>query len=113
MSHQKRRHQRVPSAIPFTLDDGSDAITRDLSPSGVYFETEGRVAVGSVVRFSLQFDNPSGDLLFLCVARVVRVRDENGKLGIGAEIVESHLERKDRAAHRLAPSRASAAVRVR
>jgi len=97
MSLQKRRHQRVPSAIPFTLDDGSEAITRDLSPSGVYFETEGPVVMGSVVRFSLQFDNPSGDLLFLCVARVVRIHDENGKLGFGAEIVESRLERKDSA----------------
>ena len=45
MSLQKRRHQRVPSAIPFTLDDGSEAITRDLSPSGVYFETEGPVVI--------------------------------------------------------------------
>jgi len=69
----------------------------DLSPSGVYFETEGPVVMGSVVRFSLQFDNPSGDLLFLCVARVVRIHDENGKLGFGAEIVESRLERKDSA----------------
>jgi len=103
MSHQKRQHQRVPSAIPFILDDGSEAITRDLSPSGVYFETEGQLAVGSVVRFSLQFDNPSGDLLFLCTARVVRIREENGKLGFGAEIVDSRLERKDSASRR--PSR--------
>ena len=112
MSLQNRRHQRVPSAIAFTLDDGSDAITRDLSPSGVYFETEGRVTVGSVVRFSLQFDNPSGNLLFLCVARVARIREENGKLGIGAEIVESRLERKDNLVPRSAAP-ASAAVRVR
>jgi hypothetical protein len=113
MSHQRRQHQRVPSAISFILDDGSDAIARDLSPSGVYFETDGQLAVGSVVRFSLQFDNPSGDLLFLCVAEVVRVRDENGKLGVGAKIVESHLERKDSAVHRVRPARASAAVRAR
>jgi len=111
MSLQKRRHQRVPSAIPFILDDGSDAITRDLSPSGVYFETEGRVTVGSVVHFSLQFDNPSGDLLFVCAARVARIRAEEGKLGIGAEIIESRLERKGSTVPRnVAP--ASAAVPV-
>jgi hypothetical protein len=113
MSEQRRRHQRVPSAIPFTLDDGSDAVTRDLSPSGVYFETDGEVALGSVVRFSLQFDNPSGDLLFQCVARVVRINSENGKLGVGAQIVESHLERKDSAIDRPYVKRARATVRVR
>ena len=113
MSQQRRQHQRVPSAIPFILDDGSGAITRDLSPSGVYFETDGPLAVGSEVRFSLQFDNPSGDLLFLCVARVVRIRDQNGRLGVGAQIVESRLERKDRAVHRPNAARSIAAVRVR
>ena len=113
MSAQKRRHQRVPSAIPFTLEDGSGAITRDLSPSGIYFETESEIAVGSELRFSLQFDNPSGDLMFHCVAEVVRLRDESGKLGVGAVILESRLERKDAAVQRPNPVRASATVRVR
>lgn len=113
MSEQKRRQQRVPSAIPFTLDDGSGAITRDLSPSGVYFETEGEIAVGSLLHFSLEFDNPSGDLLFQCVARVVRVQPEDGKLGVGAQFVESHLERKDSSIHRPNKARAAALARVR
>jgi hypothetical protein len=113
MSAQKRRHQRVPSAIPFTLDDGSGAITRDLSPSGVYFETDGKLAVGSVVRFALEFDNPSGDLLFQCVAQVVRLQDANGKLGVGAKIVESHLERKDNTVPQPKVARARATVPVR
>jgi hypothetical protein len=112
MSEQRRRQQRVPSAIPFTLDDGSGAVTRDLSPSGVFFETEGELAVGSVVRFALEFDNPSGDLLFQCVAQVVRVRHQNGKLGVGAEIIESHLEKKERAVRRHA-ARVGDLVRVR
>lgn len=112
MSEQRRRHQRVPSAIPFTLDDGSGAVTRDLSPSGVYFETESKPAVGSVLRFALEFDNPSGNLLFQCVARVVRVQSEDGKLGVGAEIVESHLERKDTSIQR-PYVRAGATARVR
>ena len=113
MSQQRRQHQRVPTAISFVLDDGSDAIARDLSPSGVYFETDGQLAVGSEVRFSLQFDNPSGDLLFTCVAEVVRVRDENGKLGVGAKIIESHLERKETAVHRQRAARARVTVPVR
>jgi hypothetical protein len=113
MSEQRRRHQRVPSAIPFTLDDGSEAVSRDLSPSGVYFETEGKLAVGSVVRLALEVDNPSGDLLFQCVARVVRIRTENGKTGVGAEIVESHLERKDTSTQSAAIARADAIARIR
>ena len=112
MSAQRRRHQRVSSAIPFSLDDGSGAITRDLSPTGIYFETDGVLTVGSEIRFSLQFDNPSGDLLFQCVARVVRVRSENGKLGVGAQIVESQIHRADSAIYRPV-ARPSAAVRVR
>ena len=113
MSEPKRRHERVPSAIPFILEDGSGAITRDLSPSGVYFETEGDLEVGSTIRFSLAFDNPSGDLLFTCVAKVVRIRPVDGKLGVGAQIVESELERKDSAARRLIPARETVAIRVR
>ena len=111
MSEQRRRHHRVPSAIPFTLDDGSGAVTRDLSPTGLYFETDGVLSVGSEIRFSLEFENPSGDLLFQCVARIVRIRPENGKLGVGAQIIESQIERKDSAIYR--PVARAAALRAR
>ena len=113
MSEQRRRQQRVPSAISFTLEDGSGAITRDLSPSGIYFETDGDLELGSDIQFALTFDNPSGDLLFHCVARVVRIRPENGRLGVGAEIVESHLERKDSAIRRPNLARRGASVHLR
>jgi ABC-type arginine transport system ATPase subunit len=68
------------------------------------------LTVGSEVRFSLTFDNPSGDLMILCVAQVVRVQEENGKLGVGAVIVESNLERADAVARRVRLARADVAV---
>jgi len=111
MSEQKRRHERVASAIAFSLEDGTTAITRDISPSGVYFESDGGLAVGTVLRFDLGFDSASGGLMLRCVARVVRVNQENGKNGVAAEIIESRLERKDPASEERVSSRIRSAVR--
>ena len=112
MSEQKRRHERVSSSIAFTLEDGTTATTRDISPSGVFFESESDLTVGTVLRFDLGFDSPSGGLLVRCVARVVRVNQANGKMGIGAEIIESRLERKLTAGETVTSSRIRSAARV-
>jgi len=113
MSEQKRRHERVASAIAFSLEDGTTAVTRDISPSGVYFEADGSLAVGTLLRFDLGFDSALGGLLVRCVARVVRVKQEDGKTGVGAEIIESRLERKEPASDQYVSTPIRSAARVR
>ena len=94
MPELRRAQQRVTAAMPVKLLDGSaTGITRDISPSGIYFETDEELASGSPIEFVLEFDNPSGKLLLECKGEIVRVERAGGKVGIAAKILESHLER--------------------
>ena len=74
--------------------EGRDAgITRDVSPSGIFFETGEEMTPGAPIRFALSFDNPAGNLLLHCAAEVVRVERSDGKVGVAAKIIESRMER--------------------
>ena len=68
-------------------------VTRDISPSGIFFETDAEMTQGSPIHFSLEFENPSGKLLLECSGEIVRVERAGGKVGVAAKILESRLER--------------------
>jgi hypothetical protein len=93
MPELRRAQQRVSAVLPVKVEGRPAGVTRDISPSGIYFETDTEMASGSVILFSLEFDNPSGKLLLECSGEVVRVEKAGGKIGIAAKIVESRLER--------------------
>lgn len=93
MAELRRAQQRVSAALPVKVEGRATGITRDISPSGIYFETDVEMTSGSAIHFSLEFDNPSGKLLLECSGEIVRVERAGGKVGIAAKIVESRLER--------------------
>lgn len=67
------------------------AETKDISVSGIYFETEESFAPGSEVDFTLDLRHvkPGGVVRLVCKGRIVRVERKDGKLGV-AVAIDSH-----------------------
>jgi len=78
---ERRRGQRFKLALPVQLNDGI-GITRDISTSGIFFETESAYAIGDTIRLLLNFEHET----LQCEARVVRVEPRNGQFGIAVEL---------------------------
>jgi len=93
MAELRRAQQRVSAVLPVKVEGRSAGVTRDISPSGIFFETDQDMTDGSTIHFTLEFDNPSGKLLLECSGEIVRIEKAGGKIGIAAKIVESRLER--------------------
>ena len=93
MSELRRAQQRVSAVLPVKVEGKTAGVTRDISPAGIFFETDLDMADGSAIHFTLEFDNPSGKLLLECSGQIVRIERAGGKIGVAAKIVESRLER--------------------
>ena len=65
-------------------------ITRNISTSGVYFETDVDYAPGSEINFAIELDGPAERKLILrCRGMIVRIEHRAGKVGVAVEIVAS------------------------
>ncbi len=108
MATGERREARISAARPVRLDRGN-GVTRNVSASGVYFETNMGYAAGSLISFAIELDAPRGEKLMLrCRGEIVRVESHDGKVGVAAKILSSKLESKRMASGPgLAPSRIS------
>jgi len=91
MANAKRKEERVHAALPVDLGNGT-GITRDVSASGMYFETDVDYAAGSEISLSIEFDTPGGKLVMKCQGQIVRVEHRDGKVGVAAKIIESRFE---------------------
>jgi hypothetical protein len=95
MATEPRQSQRVNAEVSVRLQNNASGITRDISPSGVYFVIDETVADGQPIRFTLEFEDPAGGVLHLnCSGHVVRVEESGGKRGVAVRIAESSLERR-------------------
>ena len=88
-----RTQQRVSAAVPVTVDGARTGMTRNMSPSGIFFETDAEMRIGESIHFSVTFDSPPGKLMLECRGEIVRVEDVGGRTGVAVKIVESRLER--------------------
>ena len=88
-----RRDERIDATLAVVLEQGL-GVTRNVSASGVYFETDAPLAQGAALSFSLSFDDAlGGPLLLKCEAKIVRIEDRGGMLGVGASITNFKFER--------------------
>lgn len=96
MAKEPRQSQRVNATVPVRLDNDATGITRDISPSGVYFVISEKLEAGQTIRFTVEFEDPGGGPLHLdCVGTVVRIEEAGGKSGVAVTITESRLDRRD------------------
>ena len=68
---------------------GIQGLTRNISATGIYFETETAGEPGSRVRFTVEVNVRGEKLKLVCEGEVVRVEHNNGMLGIAAKLVNS------------------------
>jgi Tfp pilus assembly protein PilZ len=78
---ERRRGERFKLAVAVQLKNGA-GVTRDISTSGIFFETESAYAIGDTIRLFLNFEHET----LQCEARVVRVEPRNGQFGVAVEL---------------------------
>ena len=92
LAMDKRREERMSVTRPVSLDRGT-GVTRNISTSGVFFETDVGYAPGSKIIFAIELDGPQGEKLMLrSRGEIVRIELRRGKVGVAVKIVASKLE---------------------
>jgi hypothetical protein len=82
-----RREDRERKKLPVKVyGDNVKGVTRDLSASGVYFETDSRYQVGSMIKVTIDFDSPQG-MQLECEGTIVRVEGcGSDKVGVAVRM---------------------------
>ena len=90
MNREHRGAKRYELRLPVRYGDGCVGVTRNISASGVYFETDraGRDGASYVLEVEL------ADATIRCEGRVVRVEPLGNRIGIALELTTSSLEVK-------------------
>ena len=89
---EKRREQRIPATRPVQLPGGT-GVTRNISSSGIFFETDGDYAEGGEINFAVEIDGLREEKVMLRARGIiVRIARNDGKIGIAARIVNSALD---------------------
>lgn len=90
-AEEQRREQRVHAALRVALDNNATGLTRDVSASGIFFETEAAFDRGSAICFDIDIDTPGGPVVLSCRGEIVRVERREARLGVAVKILESVL----------------------
>lgn len=85
---EHRRAGRVDASLPVDLG-GAQGMTRDVSASGAFFETDASYTVGSEVRFAIDLDTPWGPAHFDCRGTIVRLERRDGTVGVAVRFTDS------------------------
>jgi hypothetical protein len=78
--------------MPVHLGDSQTGVTRDVSASGIFFETDCRFAKGSSIHFTIDIEAAAGKIALNCQGEIVRVEERAGRVGVAVKIVESVLK---------------------
>ncbi|MDX1583823.1 MAG: PilZ domain-containing protein [Thermoanaerobaculia bacterium] len=85
--YDRRASHRHRFTAPVFFETGVGT-TRDLSATGVYFETASEIEPGPI-RFSVELDSDSeGTILMKCKGSVVRIDESASRRGVAARIGE-------------------------
>jgi len=87
---QSRKSDRVKSELPVVID-GVQAITRDISATGVFLEVKSPIEPNSTIEFFVTLDYPSGQLVYSCQGEVVRTEELEENYGVATKILSMHL----------------------
>ena len=82
-----RESPRFKGDVPVLTESG-EGITRDLSGSGVFFETDGSFSTGQAIEFSIILEHlyPDRAVRLQCKGMVVRVEKKDQKIGVATTI---------------------------
>jgi hypothetical protein len=86
---EQRVEPRERLALPLRLRDGSHAVTRDISSSGLFFEMAGEHEIFGLVDFEMQLPE---HMKFSAVGEIVRVEYRFGSTGVAVKLLAPRLE---------------------
>ena len=87
---EKRGRERVCTALPVRMGTAT-GMTRDVSASGIFFETDARDAVGELISLTVELDTPRGKRMLKCQGDVVRIEPRDTRVGVAVKIIESTM----------------------
>lgn len=87
---EQRSEPRETLALPVKLADGAQALTRDISPSGMYLELQGSHDVAGPLHFEMHLEHPR--MRFTAEGRVVRIEHHEGHTGIAVKLLSPRLD---------------------
>jgi hypothetical protein len=93
MFKEQRVEPRERLALPIKLGGGSSAMTRDISPTGLFFEMDGIHQMQGLVDFEMHL--PEARMKFTAVGEIVRVEHFGGKTGVAVRLMSPRLETTD------------------
>jgi len=64
-------------------------MTRDVSASGIFFETETDYHIGSKISVALDLDTPWGKVMLRGRGKIVRVESHNRRVGVAVQFVDA------------------------
>ena len=92
MTSEKRIEAREPVKLPVTLADGSTGTTRDVSATGLFFEMDNQLELGSVIDFSIELSTNGRSMWLTERGEVVRIEARGKRTGVAARVLDSRLQ---------------------
>jgi hypothetical protein len=86
----KRREERVAAVLPVRLNNAA-GVTRDMSVTGIFFETDAELAPGSSIEFVVDIHIPAGKRTLTCLGNIVRTEARDNRLGVAVKILDSRI----------------------
>jgi hypothetical protein len=94
MNSCKFEEQRVAPrerlSLPLRLRDGSRAVTRDISATGLFFEMEGEHLLGGWVDFEMHVREAR--VKFTSSGEIIRLEHSPGRTGVAVRLLAPRLE---------------------
>lgn len=88
LAASERGDERFPTELSMETD-GIPGLTKNVSATGIYFETQAAHEIGSRVHLTVEVNVRGEKLKLVCDGMVVRVDHKDGVLGIAAKLESS------------------------
>lgn len=92
MKSEYRTEPREAVSMPLQLGSGVSAVTRDISASGLFFETSSEQRVGNLIDIEIDLDTPGGPMKLKAQGQIVRIESHGSRTGVGVKLLSSRLE---------------------
>jgi hypothetical protein len=88
--HRRAPRVAAPLPVPVGLRRGR-GVMRDVSASGIFFETDAAYAVGNAIEVEFDLDTPWGKVMVRSAGRIVRIEPRDGRVGVAVRFADEDL----------------------
>lgn len=92
MTPEHRTEPREPIKLPLQMSDGMNAVTRDISATGLFIEMDSTRQVGGLINLEIELDTPGGPMKLKAQGQIMRIERRAERTGVGVKLLNSRLE---------------------